>query len=560
MNKQIREKFLLPLPEAVSGCSANYCKTPSGSIWSSPNSPTPPFPVPDFPALNIRRHASWWEPSSPWLPYIPVFGLHGNAHHEFFSISRNGIVEAESIDGTWRISPVRIAQWQEFFISVHDICQELLRYSPILLNEDGVNCPPHVSYEDLLPLRMESAIEMEKVLMMTHDIMLEWIGCFNWLCVIQAPGNDMLKSSQIFQTPRVSSFCCYLSKFSNSLRGVCIDFESHSIPVDIVQQWVRYHVPCYILVNKNGIEAGKIPFQYTIHGMTAQQRPPRSSKFHHYAIEQKTNHIKIWTPPKRTRVNNKRNQYFNAFYSTDFQLHLGNVRVYWYKIRKDEFANQLRELDEIDQNRKDLKNPYRILDENYDSSQDSDHDPEPYLTSDDEIHQRHQVACITLAKLIRPALPPPIDLVRQPLLNHGNPHHVFVTVNPLPGPRTAYRLVGSDFNRPDTPPLEPPHTPPTPDISDFSPSNTIDTYLSERPTTQGLNTTTNSYHTASWEDVNHADGWVQYLSNMRGSGHSQAASGSPVSINWGDPIDNQLVPNLPSNSSPTWDDEDAIVS
>jgi hypothetical protein len=548
MSNQFLSKSPLPRPEAVSGCSANYCTTSSGSTWSSPNSLAPPFPLPDFPTLNVRRHASWWNSSSPWLPYIPVFGLHANAHHEFFSISKNGIVEAETVDGTWKINPVRIAQWQEFFISVHDICQELLRYSSILVNEGGVNCPPHLSYEDLLPLRMESAIEMEKILMITHDIMLEWIGYFNWLCVAQTSENDIVKSSTLFQIPRVSSFCCYLSKFSNMLRGVCIDFETHSISVDLVQQWVRYHVPCYIIVNKNGIEVGKIPFQYTIHGMAAQPKSPRSNKLHHYAIEQKTNHIKIWTPPKKARTNNmnKRNQYFNAFYSSDFQLYLGNVRVYWYKVRKDEFANQVKELNEIEQNRKDWKNPYRIFDKNYNSSEDSDHDPEPYLTSDDDTHQRHQAACITLAKLIRPALPPSFDFVRQTPSNHGNSHHVLVTVNPPPGPSTTYQLVGNNFNRPNTPP---------PDSPDFSPP--LETKTSE---SQNLSNATNSHHPIGWEDVNHADGWIKYLSNMIEFGDSHVKTGESNTVNWGEPIDEQLTPNLLSNSSSTWNDKDVNVS
>jgi hypothetical protein len=149
---------------------------------------------------------------------------------------------------------------------------------------------------------MESSVELSKLLMMTHDIMLEWIGYFNWLCVTHASGNNTLtlKLSKILKTSRIYSFCQYLSKFSNTLRGVCIDFDLHSISTDLLQQWTRYHVPCHIIVVRNGVAANNIPSQYTVLTMAARKRSPCSSKLSHYAIKQQADRLKIWVPPKRT--------------------------------------------------------------------------------------------------------------------------------------------------------------------------------------------------------------------------------------------------------------------
>jgi hypothetical protein len=450
-----------PLPVATPCCSANFCEV-SINTWVSPNFPTPPFPGPDSHSLNIRRHASWWDPSVPWLPYTPVFGLHANAHHEFFSISRKGIIFADSFTDAWMTDPVRLAQWQEFFFAVSDICYELRRYLVNVLNWEYPLHPPEVNYKDLLSLRSNSATELATMLSKTHDIMLEWIGYFNWLCVMYDSQVTPPILSEILKTPSFSTFCLYLSKFSNKLRGVCVDFDSDSISVELVQQWIKYNVPCYLITIKAGIKVQKIPFQYTICGMAAHKRTPPSNRLRHYAIEEQGQLLKIWEPPKRTRKNNsnKRSQYLQAFYSSNFYLHEGRVRIYWYKIRRDEFANQHRAFDEIEETRKRNKNPYCILDQNYNSSDDSDHDPMPYYSSSDETHERHQKGAHSLAKLIRPALPPRVDLVvGRSQISHGHPHHVVITAHPVSQPQNTHQVTDNQFVRPETPPPDSFNTP-----------------------------------------------------------------------------------------------------
>jgi hypothetical protein len=386
-----------PLPVATPHCSANFCETLTDT-WVSPNFPTPPFPGPDSLSLNIRRHASWWDPSAPWLPYTPVFGLHANAHHEFFSMCRKGIIFIDTPTNTWMTDPVRLAQWQEFFFAVRDICYELRRYLATVLDWEHASHPPEVNYKDLLSLRSDSATGMSMILIKTHDVMLEWIGHFNWLCVLH-DSQDTSLLSETLKTPSFSTFCLYLSKFSNKLRGVCVDFDSDSISVELVQQWIRYHVPCYIITTKAGRDVQKVPSQYTICGIAARKYLPRSNKLCHYAIEEKG---QIWEPPKKTRRDNlnKRNQYSEVFYSSSFDLHDGPVRIYWYNVRRDEFANRQRAFDEAEEHRKRNKNPYRILDENYNSSEDSDHDPIPYSSSSSDAHERHQRGGTSLVKLI----------------------------------------------------------------------------------------------------------------------------------------------------------------
>jgi hypothetical protein len=327
-------QFKLPLPVATPYCSANFSETLTNT-WISPNSPTPPFPGPDLPSLNIRRHASWWDSSAPWLPYIPVFGLHANVHHEFFSISKTGIIFVDLVTNTWMIDPVRLSQWQEFFFVVHDICCELRRYLLNCLDWECYSLPPNVNYKDLLPLRFDSASDMSNVLMETHDILLEWIGYFNWLCIMFDSLNISSVLSETLKTPSISAFCLYLSKFSNRLRGVCVDFGAGSISEELVQQWVRFHVPCYIILSKAGIDVQKVPSQYTIRSMAARKRSPHLIKRRHYAIEEQGQFLKVWEPPKRIRRDgtNRRYQYFQTFYSSDFDLPDGPVRIYWYKVR-----------------------------------------------------------------------------------------------------------------------------------------------------------------------------------------------------------------------------------
>jgi hypothetical protein len=444
----------IPSVNTTSVCGPNYSTDNQNNLWISPNFPCPPFPGPFFIRINNYQHATWWDKSQPWLPYIPVFSLNNNSHHDFFAISHEKTIVTDIHNENWRVDPTRLSQWVEIFLSTRDICHELRRYLLSDVIEDGINTPADADYASLLSLRMDNSEKLCDVLLQMHDLMRAWIGYFNWLtAVANSPQNSPSRISETLKAPKVSAFCKFLTQFSDKLRGVCIDYDSsqtHDMPI---QQWIQYNVPCYILLQRNGRPVMGVPQRYTIDSMNAIPRKPHSQKIQHFAIEQNDTVLKVWTPPKRTRAvnQNKRSQYAYAFFYSDFQTYGGPIRVYWYNSRKDNFANRDNSYNELEENKR-KKNPYRILDEEYDSENDSDYDPEPYEFSDDDTHLQHQKGGKIFTKLIRPAIPPRFDLIIKQT-NVNNPP-VFVTLNPMGEQNSVNYIASTSSIRPFTPPLE----------------------------------------------------------------------------------------------------------
>jgi hypothetical protein len=436
----------------TSVCGPNYSTDNRNNLWISPNFPCPPFPGPFSHDTNDYRHATWWDKSQPWLPYVPVFFLNNNAHHDFFAISHERIIVTDIHSDNWRVDPIRLSQWIEIFLSTRDICYELRRYLASNVMEDGIKTPPDADYASLLSLRVDDSEKLCEELLKIHDLMRAWIGYFNWLTVI-ASSSRTPWISETLKTPKVSAFCNYLLQFSDKLRGVCVDYGSSQTNDIPIQQWIQYNVPCYIMLQRNGRPVSGIPPRYTIKSMNAIPRKPHSKKVQHFAIEQNDTVLKVWMPPKRTRATNrnKRRQYAYAFFYSDFETYAGPIRVYWYKSRRDTFANRDNSYNELEENRK-KKNPYRILDEEYDSENDSDYDPEPYEFSDDDTHLQHQKGGKIFTKLIRPAIPPRFDLIVKQA-NVNNPP-IFVTLNPQEGQNSVNYIAPASPIRPFTPPLE----------------------------------------------------------------------------------------------------------
>jgi hypothetical protein len=390
---------MIPDAKIVSSV-AYYCEDPPRNTWVSPNA----FPIPrpnileSRKNINERRHPTWWDEKRPWLPYIPVFDLSGNAHHELFSVSRADIL-SKSLDNRWSASKEKIMEWIQFYEAVKKLCIHVRNRTRLCYSGTVKEEPPEVDYQSLKDITGSTHHEIADSICLMHDGVREWIGYFSWLWLSRGSEQDPLPYSSTLSTPPLTAFIKFLGQFSQTLRGVCIDFSLHPASELHIKQWQKYHVPIHILLKRVGNVIREVPDYLTINGLGAILYIPKHyNKLAQYAIDQNPSkspsNMYMWEPPKSStrKIESKRQDYIESFLS--FQIHTPRrcYQIMWYRQK-------------IARSKGDVpQNPMAILEDDYNEIDDEERYG-TYISSDESEHERHLIGKRTVKKLERPPIP-----------------------------------------------------------------------------------------------------------------------------------------------------------
>jgi hypothetical protein len=394
--------------------SPSHCDDLVKNTWISPNAH--PIPRPNMmdnsqkSLLNEYRHPTWWDESRPWLPYIPVFDLSGNANHELFSVSRAGIL-SQSSNRDWYVSKDRIDGWKRFYDAVKCLCLHLqsrtrLWYSGIVTSQ-----PQEVDYDSLNGIKEVTYLKLAETVCLVHDGVREWIGYFLWLWISRASEPDPLPYSNTLTTTSYSAFVKFLGEFSKTLRGVCIDFSLHPASEVHINQWINYNVPIHILLKRNGKLIIEVPRHLTVEGLGSRLFHSKNyNKMTQRAVDQNPPEsppsMYIWEPPAQSNGGNlrKRKDYQGCFFSFEITTPRGPYRIWWYGQKVSDLANK----DESMRQKHSSRHIMAIFDDDWDETeQDSDGG---YATSDEEEHKRYLVGKTVVTKVVCPDLPDFLDL------------------------------------------------------------------------------------------------------------------------------------------------------
>jgi hypothetical protein len=384
------------------------------NTWLSPNAfPIPrPNPLKPDETINERRHPTWWDEKRPWMAYIPVFDLSGNANHEIFSISRVGIL-SQSPDYKWYVSKEKIAEWKAFFETIKQLCIHIRQRTRLYYSGTIVGEPEEADYEKLNGATEPTHGKLAEIIYPIHDRVREWIGYFNWLWVSRGSESDPRPYSPTLTTPAYSTFIKFLSRFSRTLRGVCIDFSVHPASELHINQWKRYNVPIYILLKHRGTVIREVPDYLSIQKLGSRlsiKKHPNHMK--QFAIDQFPSNsspsvMYMWEPPEQSHKGllRKRQQYRGSFFHLDILNPHGSYRIFWYRQRITDPAN-------MDLSMKEHKKKHRghmlaMFEDDW--VEEVDEDDGGYATSDESDHERYLTSKISILKVDPPTLPPPLE-------------------------------------------------------------------------------------------------------------------------------------------------------